>query len=716
MTATVDPKEERLSKFSITVQGGMLDALGINMYTTIGKCLVEFVANAYDSNASYSKISIPFEAIAKARATVRAAAKAAVKAGEREKFRVLLDPLPDDVEIVISDDGHGMKPVEVQEKFLPLNRRRREQPDGKIDEKTEGGKRYAMGRKGLGKMAGFGAALLIKVRTKRAGDPYATEFVLKYDDLSKAKKLEEHEIEPKYVDAEAAEHGTEIRLSRLRCDALSAKKESIEETLLDNFFGVESDDFEISLNDETLKPKPVHYEFFYPEGANETTFQEGVVTLEDDETIPIRFVVKFRGRSEDEHGQDALQRGSLPAKRRGARVYCNKRLAAGPSLLDLPTGMHNFHSQSYMECIVEADDLDRHDVDLINTNRSDLRRDNSVVDTFVDGVTSIMKDALVAHAKFRESTTEDQIKKNELARELYAVAEHLPAQQRKASKSIIRTLASDFGVNSDQFKETAPLVLQSVNAGRVLIRLGELATDPVSYTIVAEQLEELRDIEHRDALKLYTGRKKGILALKMLLDRGDENWKKGPHFEDELHDLLKEFPWLIRPEFSSYLTSNITMARVAQALTKELKIDDKAPQDPDKRPDLVFLLQDTTDTHQIIVVELKSPSIPLNQSHVAQLRGYIEQTRILVASHTKNNVIVRGFLIGQLAHGDKASIDEKVVIREYQERRDSDYVILTPDEMFESALRAHLDEIEHLEAEEQKQEAAGSAVQPQPAA
>src|SRR3546814_19337046 len=66
----------------------------------------------------------------------------------------------------------------------------------------------------------------------------------------------------------------------------------------------------------------------------------------------------------------------LPTARRGARIYCNSRLAAGPSLFGLPTGMHNFHSQSYMECIVRADDLDRHGIDLVNTNRTQLREDN----------------------------------------------------------------------------------------------------------------------------------------------------------------------------------------------------------------------------------------------------------------------------------------------------------------------------------------------------
>src|SRR3546814_2678421 len=49
----------RPAAFPFKIQGGMLEALGINMYATIGKCLVEFVANAFDSEATTVDIVIP---------------------------------------------------------------------------------------------------------------------------------------------------------------------------------------------------------------------------------------------------------------------------------------------------------------------------------------------------------------------------------------------------------------------------------------------------------------------------------------------------------------------------------------------------------------------------------------------------------------------------------------------------------------------------------
>jgi hypothetical protein len=105
------------------IQGSILEALGVNLYSSIGKCLVEFAANAYDSDSPGIEITIPFNQIAEAREKVRKDYKA--KANPQSKVRVILDPLPEHIKIVIKDKGHGMSPENIQDKFLPLNRNRR---------------------------------------------------------------------------------------------------------------------------------------------------------------------------------------------------------------------------------------------------------------------------------------------------------------------------------------------------------------------------------------------------------------------------------------------------------------------------------------------------------------------------------------------------------------------------------------------------------------
>jgi hypothetical protein len=163
---------EKPAEFGLKIQGGMLEALGINMYSTLGKCLVEFLANGYDAEATKVDISIPFHDIEKARVKVRAAAKKRVEEKKAEPFTVLTTPLPESIQVMIRDDGHGMTPNDIENKFLPFNRNRRF--DAKLNKETdqlnrsENNKRQVMGRKGLGKLAGFGAAELVVIRTKRA--------------------------------------------------------------------------------------------------------------------------------------------------------------------------------------------------------------------------------------------------------------------------------------------------------------------------------------------------------------------------------------------------------------------------------------------------------------------------------------------------------------------------------------------------------------------
>ncbi|SEF30193.1 ATP-binding protein [Variovorax sp. NFACC27] len=214
--ATTNKKPD---EFSLAIQGGMLEALGINMYTTLGKCLVEFVANSYDSNAPKVEITIPFDEIETQRLALKEAdkkAKAEAKKTEAEAKKTSVGTpsssaahdtpvtaisgmsiappdvslykktLPGELSIEIRDYGHGMSPADIAQKFLPINRHRRADASGQeTNLKSEGGKRAVMGRKGLGKLAGFGIAGQVIVKTKRAGDNFATIFTLDSAELAK---------------------------------------------------------------------------------------------------------------------------------------------------------------------------------------------------------------------------------------------------------------------------------------------------------------------------------------------------------------------------------------------------------------------------------------------------------------------------------------------------------------------------------------------------
>lgn len=342
----------------MVVQSGMLKTLGINLYSSIGKVLVEFIANAYDSDASKIDIVLPYERIAAERETLqqemkgqRAAAKAAAEALRADgaptddeadtandveaAFEMLTQTLPEEVQIILSDDGHGMSTDEVETRFLPLNRNRRKHP--RLTSKTESGKRFVMGRKGLGKLAGFGVAQKVEVWTKREGQTHATIITTDDATIEGADDLGSIQIPVTYErDLDEGLHGTRITFSVLKSDAFREQQETIEKAILSSFNAIRSEDFSINVNGVTLKPVVPDYEFIYPEALTLADVKGGKlaedsVLLDEIGELKFRYYVGFRKRKEH-----------LAAKERGARIYCNNRLAAGPTLFDLGTGMHSF--------------------------------------------------------------------------------------------------------------------------------------------------------------------------------------------------------------------------------------------------------------------------------------------------------------------------------------------------------------------------------------
>lgn len=689
--------ETRPASMKMRIDIGMLDALGVGMYETIGQSLVEFVANGHDANAGRVEITMPFELIAEERKKARDLAKAA---GHDLKEGVYT-PLPATVEISIKDDGHGMSAEEIQDKFLLLSRNRRHE-----SKMSEGGERQVMGRKGLGKLAGFGAAEQVVISSTRKGSTYRTELVMDYSVIAAKKQVEAVDFKPEYIEGVPAdEQGTTITLRRLKCDALKRSEPALRKTLRRNFAHM-GEVFSVFLNGTKVEPPNVDYEYSYPENRDDDDLAEFRVPLEEADDFPIRAVVRFRARGDSDA---TTERGHLPAAERGARVYCKGRLAAGPTLFDLPTGMHNFHSQAYMEAIVHADVLDDMSVDLISTNRRGLRSDNDVVDAFISKVTDIMKDAIYAHGRFRDNAAKVEFEKKSEGNPYLQQVMALPASTRTPARKLLETLGAREGFDSPVFQEIAPYFVGAINSSEVLVELIKSGTSPKDLKSVIGQLNELGDIERRDVLKLYRGRRSGIAALQKLQERSHA---KGPAYEKELHTLLKENVWLIRPEFGTYLTSDDNTAHVARQLNSALGIDTHAKENAKDRPDLVFLAIDREQPTTVTIVELKSPDpdTPLSIEHLTQLKGYMADVEeILEQDFPASQVRVHGHLIGNFAKPDSAAKGPKRLRQEMGKAGvGENWEVLSVSSLLERARKAHMQVIEALEDEE-KAEAQAAA-------
>lgn len=167
------------------------------------------------------------------------------------------------MEIVLEDAGHGMTKNEMEAKFLVIGRRRRDEPGDSAHSRN--GKRLLMGRKGLGKLAGFGIAHRVEVASRAEGADYTTVITLDYDELMKISEgaLSESSAKVptsiKTIDGLKAK-GTRITLSKLVYQTLHSVDEAdIVANLARHFALISPRDFSIRVNSTSVKPKEKKY-------------------------------------------------------------------------------------------------------------------------------------------------------------------------------------------------------------------------------------------------------------------------------------------------------------------------------------------------------------------------------------------------------------------------------------------------------------------------
>ena len=166
-------------KLRMKFAGRFIDLLGHQMYGGAVPAVAEFIANAWDADAKKVEITIP-EEIA-----------------------------PKTAEIIVKDFGEGMDFNELNNFYLNIGYQRRL----KRGDKTSKG-RLVMGRKGIGKLAGFGIAEDMILRSVKNG--HMVEFCLNYADLLAKTDLNNFEFEPSIDTFSSDPSGVTVILRNLR--------------------------------------------------------------------------------------------------------------------------------------------------------------------------------------------------------------------------------------------------------------------------------------------------------------------------------------------------------------------------------------------------------------------------------------------------------------------------------------------------------------------
>jgi hypothetical protein len=170
----------------MTLSLNVLNHLGINLYSNIPAVLSEVVANAWDADAELVDIQID-------------------KKGKT---------------ISITDNGHGMNQSDINDKFLTVGYRRR---DEKGEAATPKHQRPVMGRKGIGKLSLFSIAKKVDVYSLRGSSTNALR--MDVDDIKAKITKGEATYHPRQLNnfPDDLKCGTRIVLSDIKKDVFQAE-------------------------------------------------------------------------------------------------------------------------------------------------------------------------------------------------------------------------------------------------------------------------------------------------------------------------------------------------------------------------------------------------------------------------------------------------------------------------------------------------------------
>ena len=147
-------KEEKVLQFRFDL--GIIELLGSQLYTKLPSIMVEFISNSYDADATSVDVIIDEDDLGPRKIT----------------------------NIIIEDNGIGISDIgidnieEINEKFLKIGRKRRKDENSSVSKIY---KRKLQGKKGIGKLAGFGITNKMEITTTSNG--ITNKFILDFEEM-----------------------------------------------------------------------------------------------------------------------------------------------------------------------------------------------------------------------------------------------------------------------------------------------------------------------------------------------------------------------------------------------------------------------------------------------------------------------------------------------------------------------------------------------------
>lgn len=593
----------------------LLDHFGVAMYNSIPKAIAELCANSYDADASRVRVTYSGQ------------------------------------DIQILDDGRGMTAEEVREDYLRLGRDRRSGGGTTRTERTPGG-RPVIGNKGIGKLAGFGIARVMTLRTWREGEE--TILTLDREDLDAAEDLGSFDLDATTTKRRRRTTGTEVRLSG-RLEGIAAVDEPRLRAYLARHLPARAG-WSVIVNNKECTPRDIPGEryAFIDHIPGHGTVAGYYIVASDRRALEPGFSVRIRGRVVQE-----------------------------PSLFGLNQQTHGFFNLVRITGELEPDFIDpvegeRSQLDqfVIDTSRSGFNHE----DPAVQALESYAKEKLEAIASGLAAERNRERKKAALKRNpafedrLRALGPEIYDRLTGVLDSVISRLAKN--EDDETVDEIVDMLIRYYESDALRVILESLRS------AAPDQIARLSSLLARYGTAQVTEVAELLHAQLEIIDLLRQKVAEGA-FENEIHTIIAANIWLVRNDLTYWFDNRAFATQLRDRLAAKFRFASG------KRPDLVCYddrrLQPAPGTSptRLVVVEFKRPGIEIGSAELQQVMLYKSTFQASLGSIPSGGIAV-------IILGD--SFD-----RAFDREALQGYVILSYTELLENARDRYRDLYDRLQ-------------------
>lgn len=538
---TILLKDRDPSELVLTFAGNVVKHLGVQMYA--GRpvpAIAELISNAWDADAKEVKVRVP--------------------------LGTPWDPTDEKQTIEVWDDGNGMTWDMVRDAYLDVGRDRRE---AEKTDRSPGG-RLLQGRKGIGKLAGFGISDVVEVQTvykdkdKELGERVLIWFSLSLDELKKAERRPAP-VNLRYAGPVSSappegrrEQGTTVTLRRLHeKDAMN--EERFHWSMARRFLLI-GPKFHLTINRKELKPEKIKLQWRWPKNGWTIDNVEGCG--------PVKYWIGF---TPDPRKQ---AEGELS----GILVYTRGKISQESTFFEISGGVTGQHGLRYMVGMVRAEWLDEgvEQPDMIATHRGAIAWESPKGQSFQKWGQALVKKYLVEWARLRAELRKKAVTK--LAPEFRRRIEQLAEPYQDVAYRFVEKF-QNVEMEVTEFEELLSWfldALENATLRRIIERLRQTDTADL------ESLDQLfAKMEIRTAVALLQIIEGNLAAIETL---------EKLHFKDAkergvISKHLEKNPWLIHPSW----VLNKAEGRVSKWIRNQFGLDKKGAKGDADRVDFFCL-------------------------------------------------------------------------------------------------------------------------------